>query len=422
MKLLTVDLEHPLPDVSPPVAGEQWVLVRLHHAPIGMLKFAARGCRAAELGRIISDRFTEEIRRHLTADRLCVPTETDGWRVDRPCPQHAPYDRPSVTVAVCTRDGAGRIDECLQTLTAIDYPSERLELLVIDNASRDDGTQRLIAERYPRIRCIHEPRPGLDWARNRAVLEARGEIVAFTDDDVSVDPKWVDAIARVFVEEPDAQCVTGLVVPDAIDTEAHRQFETYGGFGRGYQRRYYRVNAAAGERTAERHAGSGRFGTGANMAFRRASFGRIGLFDPALDVGTPTNGGGDLEMFFRVLKSGGMLVYEPTALVRHRHRDTYAQLRAQLTDHGIGFYSYLVRTAHAYPEERRALMKLGLWWYASWNMRRLVRSFIRPGRFPRDLVLAEARGSIEGLRRYSSAKAVARQVLEAHGPQTPLKS
>ena len=49
-------------------------------------------------------------------------------------------------------------------------------------------------------------------------------------------------------------------------------------------------------------------------------FDRIGAFDPALDVGTPTRGGGDLEMFFRVLKDGYALVYEPRAIVRHRHR------------------------------------------------------------------------------------------------------
>ena len=69
-----------------------------------------------------------------------------------------------------------------------------------------------------------------------------------------------------------------------------------------------------------------------------------GLFDPALDVGTPANGGGDLEMFFRVLKSGHALVYEPAAMVRHRHRRDYASLREQLASNGVGFYAYLVRT------------------------------------------------------------------------------
>ncbi len=55
---------------------------------------------------------------------------------------------------------------------------------------------------------------------------------------------------------------------------------------------------------ARRYGAAGDYGTGANMAFRREVFDRIGPFDPALDVGTPARGGGDLEMFFRVLKHG----------------------------------------------------------------------------------------------------------------------
>ena len=72
------------------------------------------------------------------------------------------------------------------------------------------------------------------------------------------------------------------------------------------------------------YIGSGAYGTGANMAFRRSLFHQIGFFDPALDVGTVTNGGGDLDMFYRVIQEGHTLVYEPRAIVRHRHRrDVY---------------------------------------------------------------------------------------------------
>ena len=92
------------------------------------------------------------------------------------------------------------------------------------------------------------------------------------------------------------------------------------------------------------------------MAYRHSLFARIGGFDPALDVGTVTNGGGDLEMFFRVLKEGYTLVYEPAALVRHRHRRDYAQLREQITNNGVGFYAYLVRSALHYRDERWPLM------------------------------------------------------------------
>jgi hypothetical protein len=153
------------------------------------------------------------------------------------------------------------------------------------------------------------------------------------------------------------------------------------------------------------------------MAFRKSVFDRIGLFDTALDVGTPTNGGGDLEIFFRVLKEGRTLLYDPSALVRHRHRKRYEDLRVQLTNNGIGFYSYLIRSARAYPDERLGFLWLGAWWIWWWNLKRLLRSFVRAGEFPRDLILAELRGSLSGLFRYSQAQAQADDIAATFGPQ-----
>lgn len=407
MKLLTVDVESPLPDVPPAHTGEQWVLVRLHRAPLGILKFGVEGCTAESLRRLTAGRFEERIQRHLVADALAKGTLENLVSIGSACPRRQPVALPTVSVAVCTRDGAARLPECLDALLAIDYPPDRLELLVVDNAPRDSATRALLESRYPGVRYALEPTPGLDRARNRAIEVSSGEIIAFTDDDVSVDTGWVDAIGRIFATEPDVAAVTGLVVPDEIDVEPQRLFEEYGGFSRGFDRRYERVDTVSGERAARRHGGAGRFGTGANMAFRRATFERIGTFDPALDVGTPTNGGGDLEMFFRVLKEGGTLVYEPSAIVRHRHRRTREALETQLANNGIGFYAYLVRSAMHYPDERAAFLRLGAWWLWWWNLRRLGRSFISSSAFPRDLVLAELRGSIVGLTRYQRSRTIA---------------
>ena len=403
MKLLTVDVESPLPDLAPPAVGEQWVLVRLHREPLGILKFAGQGCSSVELGRLIATEFGERIDRHRLGDALIggLPATPSATPLAGACPRRPAIEHPHLTVAVCSRDGAMRLPECLDALLSLEYPANRLDLLVVDNASRDDATRRLIDSRYPGVRYVLEPRPGLDRARNRAIAAARGDLIAFTDDDASVDSGWADALARLFVEQPDVDAVTGLVVADEIDVESQRLFEDYGGFGRGFDRRYFRVDTVSGERAAVRHGGAGGFGCGANMAFRRRLFDRIGLFDPALDVGTPTNGGGDLEMFFRVLKEGGALVYEPRAIVRHRHRRTYAELRTQLGNNGIGFYSYLVRAARHYPDERAAIARLAVRWFCSWSIGRLVRSLLQPSAFPRDLVLAELTGSLVGLRRYS---------------------
>ena len=414
MKLLTVDVERPLPDIPPPSTGEQWVLVRLHGEPLGVLKFTVDGYSSAELAELIADKFVEAVMRHLAADR-------DVWsgsgELHTRCPRQGDFNRPHVTVAVCTRDGSARIAECLEALVGLQYTRELLDVLVIDNAPGDDRTRSLVETQYPSVRYVPEPRPGLNWARNRAIIEARGEIIAYTDDDVSVDPGWVDALARIFAEEPEVDAVTGLVIPDEMDVEPQRLFEAYGGFGRGFERRYFRVNTQAGVLTSPMYGGSGQFGTGANMAFRRSVFDRVGTFDPALDVGTPANGGGDLDLFFRVLKAGRTLVYEPAATVRHRHRRTYEQLHTQLANNGIGFYAYLVRSAEAYRDERTAVVRLGIYWFFWWNVRRLLLSFVHPSRFPRDLILAELRGCFTGVRRYGRSKEVAENVRRTFGPQ-----
>lgn len=423
MKLITVDLESAVAPVPAATAGEQWMLVRFHRHPLGMLNLGTRARTAKQVEALIVERFGLALRQHIVEDNIHAPAERiPVATLTHRCPRHEPVRLPTLTVAVCTRDGAGHIGECLDALCAVAYPSHLLDVLVVDNAPRDTATARLVAARYPRVRHVTEPRPGLDWARNRAVLEARGEILAFTDDDVSVDPWWAQAIVRAFAEEPDAMAITGLVVPDEIDTEAQRLFEAYGGFGRGFRRRCFRVDREGGERAAVDHGGAGRFGTGANMAFRRGVFASVGLFDPALDVGTVTNGGGDLEMFFRVLKEGHTLVYEPAAIARHRHRRSYAQLRSQIANNGVGFYAYVVRSASAYPDERPAFVRLGAWWFWWWNLRRLLLSLVRRPDVPRDLMLAELRGAVAGLWRYGRARRQAEAIARAFGPQVPLAS
>ena len=107
-----------------------------------------------------------------------------------------------------------------------------------------------------------------------------------------VDPGWIKALAALFAEHSEVMLVTGLVVPYELETEAQVLFEQYGGFGRGFERKWVRVDR---ERDGPfKYYATGQFGTGANMAYRRCVFEQIGDFDPALDVGTVTNGGGDL--------------------------------------------------------------------------------------------------------------------------------
>lgn len=94
-------------------------------------------------------------------------------------------------------------------------PAPPLELIVVDNNSTD-RTQAVVtgfALQDPRVRYVFEPQQGLSFARNAGISVARAPLIAFTDDDVRVDPQWAAAIVRAFREHPRADMVGGRVLP-----------------------------------------------------------------------------------------------------------------------------------------------------------------------------------------------------------------
>ena len=399
--------------------GEVWALVRLHGTPVGTVEVpVVEGkCSSASLGRAILERHAEGIVRQVVRRGLTAEMPRGGWdpvgllELSRPTPADPGL---SMTVAVCTRNRPDGLARCLEALRVARGPG--LDLLVVDNASETDAVQVLLEARFPEARYAREPRPGLDWARNRAILEASGEILAFTDDDAVPDPGWVRAVARAFAEQAEVMAVTGPVVPEELETEAQQLFEEYGGFGRGFLRRWCRADGDQRGRAVGHHRPA-QFGTGANMAFRRDLFARIGGFDPALDVGTATGGGGDLEMFFRLMHEGHTLAYEPDAIVRHRHRRDQASLERQIAGWGSAFFAYVARSWTAYPAERLAFATIGARWFGRWVVRRGLASLVSPARHPWRLALAELGGAARGPAAWRRARREAAEIAARFGPQ-----
>uniref|UniRef100_A0A7C4RQW0 Glycosyltransferase n=1 Tax=Desulfatirhabdium butyrativorans TaxID=340467 RepID=A0A7C4RQW0_9BACT len=399
--------------------GQALALVRLHGVPVGIEKFSLIEGKLDPLDlkkailkhhahriirTLISKRLTSSLHHLLTPEDILTSLRSPPDPVDASL---------AVTVAVCTRDRATDLAMCLEALSRLRYPN--LEILVVDNAASTDATRKLVHDRYPQVRYVLEPRPGLDWARNRAIQEAKGDIVAFTDDDVIVDPGWIDEIVRVFQEDATVMGVTGMVVPWELETEAQWLFERYGGFNRGFDPKWALLGTSHAHLAASRYIGTGQFGTGANMAFRKQVFESIGYFDPALDVGTVTSGGGDLEMFFRLLREGYGLMYEPKALVWHRHRRTRSELQSQIESWGTGFYAYLTRSAQAYPDNRFAILRFGFWWL--WrHLRRYAAASIKPSPIPNELVMRELRGSLKGPFLYMKARKRSEDIRKRFGP------
>jgi glycosyltransferase involved in cell wall biosynthesis len=230
-------------------------------------------------------------------------------------------------------------------------------------------------------------------ARNRALDEARGEWIAFVDDDVRVDRWWLDGLAAALREHPDAAAVTGLVLPAELQTDAQIRFERRGGFGRGYEQRRWDGRHGPGNRLHP--LGAGVFGAGCNMAFDVAVMRAIGGFDEALDTGPPLPGGGDLDAFYQVLHAGHVLVYQPEMAVFHRHRRAMDELRRQYWSWGTGFAAYLGARLAA-PGERGQVLRMVAWWLR-YQQRQVVAGVrLRDGDDVR-MALAELFGGVTGL-------------------------
>lgn len=306
---------------------------------------------------------------------------------------------PPISVVICTRDRTDLLKGALEAILAIDYPHR--EIIVIDNAPANTSTAELVAG-LP-VRYVKEERPGLDWARNRGIAEARHEIIAFTDDDVRPDRGWLRGIAAGFAD-PEIMAVSGLVAAAELETVAQQQFELiYGGMLQYLDSRKFNGS----ELSVQELLWGSKYGVGANMAFRRQVFEAAGNFDVALDVGTATRGGGDIEMFHRILAKGYATFYEPRALVWHLHRRSDKALSKQLQDNGRGFGAFLLTCDRNRTVPRLEILKFAMFnWFGWWLVRRLK----TPGLLPRQLVVSELLGALDSPFAYRKAQLQAQRL------------
>ncbi|MBW1779885.1 MAG: glycosyltransferase [Deltaproteobacteria bacterium] len=303
---------------------------------------------------------------------------------------------PSLTAAVCTRDRPEPLARCLASLLDIE-PSAfgipvSLKILVVDNAPSTGDTRDLISS-IPGVRYAVEPRPGLDFARNRALKEAQGDLLAFVDDDVVVDPGWLSGLMEAWIAYPDAAGFTGQVLPYELTTEAQIIFEQRGGFRRGFDT--IRFGQTLNGNPAY-PCSAGVFGTGANMAFQRHILNRLGGFDEALDTGPPLSAGGDHDIFYRLIRGGFSIVYAPGFLVFHDHRRQLKALRQQYWSWGLGVMTLVDKCRRTDPGQRSKLRYLIRAWFSS-RVSELTSSLLKRSPFPFYMVLAEMAGGIVGL-------------------------
>ncbi|MEA2375754.1 MAG: hypothetical protein QOD53_2217 [Thermoleophilaceae bacterium] len=321
------------------------VLVRIHSRPLGVVDvpLPAGGLEGDSLRSAIEARLGGALSAHLAEDGASAATEEPACLAARRATlAHAPF----ASVVIPTRDRPERLRQSVSSVLACDYPRERFEVVIADNAPTDTRARELVEEvrsADERVSYVVAPRPGSGSARNDGARRARGEIVAFVDDDALVDRHWLAELVTGFGDDAEIACVAGLVMAAELDTWAQQLFEEYGGFGKGFEDAVYDTRA--------RHPGYPLFpfnpailGSGNNVAFRRAALLELGGYDPCLGNGTRTRSGEDWELFLRLFRAGRAAAYRPGAIVHHRHRRELGELRSQVHDYGVGIGAALART------------------------------------------------------------------------------
>jgi cellulose synthase/poly-beta-1,6-N-acetylglucosamine synthase-like glycosyltransferase len=249
----------------------------------------------------------------------------------------------TATVVVATRDRGDMIAATLRSLLAVGGPA--FSVLVVDQ-SADDRTRRTVeavACGDPRVSVHATTSAGLSNARNIGLELAAGDVVAFTDDDCTVDPYWLPAIVREF-RDPRVAAVFGRVVPP--------------GFTR---RRGTEVAFKASEARVEytRPLPPWYIGHGASMAVRRRAVLAIGGFDALLGAGGPFPAGEDLDVAYRLLRSGSHVVY--TGAARAHHQDWRDWPSRRRTERGYGVGAGALFTKYLRCGDRYALRLLATW-------------------------------------------------------------
>jgi GT2 family glycosyltransferase len=258
-----------------------------------------------------------------------------------------------IAVAVATCDRPLELHACLVSL--LDQTHAPEQVVVVDDRPGGTATPRVLDEiGDDRVQYVAGRSAGLAAAHNIALDQVRTPLVAFTDDDVVADRRWLERIVEAFATSSRVACVTGRIVPYELETPAQVLLECYANFDKGRERRVY-DNADNRPDDPLFPFAAGALGSGANMAFRRSALAAAGGFDAALGTGTRARGGDDLSAFFEVIQRGGQLIYEPGAIVRHRHAREMAALEKQVFGYGVGLTAYLTRCI---VEEPRLLPRM----------------------------------------------------------------
>ncbi len=227
---------------------------------------------------------------------------------------------PSVTIILVNYNGRDHLEECLNSVAKLDYPGELLRTVLVDNDSRD-GSRELLAAQYPWVEVLKQSSNlGFSPAVNLAAQHAGSECIALLNNDMRVNPGWIQALVDKYDPPSGIVCVGGLVTDwngervDFIDGTINLHgFGHQQGFGDSL------IEARAAGRVVD-----GRvlpFANGGSMLVQRALFVDLGGFDAKFFAYFE-----DVDFGWRLMVCGYRTVLAATSIANHRHHGTSSRL------------------------------------------------------------------------------------------------
>jgi len=214
------------------------------------------------------------------------------------------------SVVICTHNRCADLRETLENLAGIDYPADAFEVIVVDNASADDTGEVVegAKARMANLKYLREEKIGLSHARNTGIDHARGELVAFLDDDAWPQPDWLGKLEASF-RDPRVACAGGRVLPVWKQRSGWPEWLHHRLLG------YFTVFDLPKFRFLRYPVCP----VGTNVAFRKAVFAEIGRFDPRLGrTGASLLSGEEADLCVAADQAGYRIAYSPEAVVRHQ--------------------------------------------------------------------------------------------------------
>ena len=275
-----------------------------------------------------------------------------------------------ISVIIPTRNRCIFLRDALETILKQSLSPSDFEIIVVDNYSTDK-THKVVEDLNKgsgRIRYLFAPEPGLHIGRHLGAIEAKGEILTFTDDDIFADPRWLEAIAECF-QEPEIVLVGGKILPkwEGLAPEWINIFQKKSEYG--WHNGYLSL-LDFGDHPSEVPA---KYIWGCNFSIRKSVLFECGGFHPDGMPGDLVRyrGDGETGLCRNIEQRGYKALYQPKALIYHRvpaERLTVEYFCSRAFNQGVSdSYSEIrinngILKSNSNDAKRDTIFKLGLNW------------------------------------------------------------